>query len=520
MADYNEPYLTLKLQGLNYDTPAYDLPVDVWTDAQNIRFADGATEKFPGETPVFGTLSYDPNWFIPVGYSANYYWVYASTTGVAVTDMAAHFDITPVAGVSASADLDANWNGDRINNIVVMNNGKEAPIWWTGSTSTVMTALPNWPAGTTAGVVRAYKNYLIALNISDAGGDYPDKVKWSDAAPSGTVPTSWDETDPTKDAGEYELADTIGELIDGLPLGDAFIVYKRNATYLMQYIGGQFIFQFRKLYNETGAIATNCVASVAGSRHLLLTRDDLVVHDGSPAVPKSILDNRMRNWLFDTMNEDYYQRSYIAPNHADREMWVCFPSGTSAFADKALVWNYEDDTLGVRDLPLARYATSGIVDPGDASNWDADSQVWDADTTYWDEGTYSPTSHAVLVGDQTNSQFLEANKTNQFDGGNFLSYVSRESMPLLDRHNLKFLKRMYPRMSSTGNPTVQIRLGTQMYPTDAVTWDAERDFVIGVDDKLDFTLKGRYFSMKISSSADVNWKFHSFDFEIELAERW
>jgi len=517
LADYSEPYLTLKLNSLNFDTPAYDLPLDVWSAGQNIRFNDGATEKFSGESPVFGTPLFDPNWFIPVGYGANYYWLYADTTGVAVTDMSAHNDITPAAGVTGN--INTNWNGGLINNYAVLNNGVDAPIWWDGAPSNIMTALPAWPANQTAEVIRPYKNYLIAMNISDASGDFPDMVHWSDAAPTGSVPASWDETDPTKDAGKYEISDTQGEIVDGAALGDLFVVYKRQSCHTIQFIGGQFIFKFRQLYGDMGILATNCVAEVNG-RHLVLTTDDLVVHDGTSARPISILDNKARSWLFNAINKDTYHRSYIAPQHRKREMWICFPTGASEYANTAIVWNYEDDTIGVRDIPSARYAAPGIVDPGEAANWDADSQAWDDDITQWDDSAYAPTAFALLIGDQANSQFLEADKTNQFDGDDFISYATRESMPLIDRHNLKLIKAVYPRMTSSGNPTVQIRVGVQLHGTDAVSWGAEQDFVVGVDDKLDCLLKGRYVSFQVKSSGDVNWKLHSFDFEIELAERW
>ena len=201
-------------------------------------------------------------------------------------------------------------------------------------------------------------------------------------------------------------------------------------------------------------------------------------------------------------------------------MWVCFPTGESEYANAAIVWNYEDDTIGVREIPSARYAAPGIVDPGDAANWDADPQAWDDDLTQWNDSTYAPTAFALLIGDQANSQFLEADKTSQFDGEDFISYATRESMPLLDRHNLKLVKAVYPRMTSSGNPTVQIRLGIQMHGTDAVSWGPEQDFVVGIDDKLDVLMKGRYISYQVKSSGNVNWKHHSFDLEIELAERW
>ena len=515
MADYNEPYLTLKLNGIIYDTPAYDLPMDVWSEGQNIRFTDGSAEKFEGDSEVFGTLLNAPDWFIPVGYGVNYYWVYANQTAIAVTDMASHFDITPVAGVNAN--LDINWNGGLVNNYVVMNNGVEPPIWWDGATSNVMTALPAWPANQLAGVIRPYKNYLVAMNISDAAGEYPDLIQWSDAALPGGVPDSWDVADPTKDAGETTLSDTPGEIVDGAPLGDSFYIYKRNAVYAMQYTGGQFIHSFRRVYADIGAMATNCIG-VLDNRHLVLTSNDLIVHDGS-SPPQSILDRRMREWLFNTINEAYYSRSFIVPYHIKNEMWVCFPTGDSEFADTALVWNYVDNQIGLREINQVRHIASGVVDPGEDTTWDSDTNTWDVDSSIWNERGYSPTAFSLVIGDRTNSKFLEVDVGDTFNGTPFTSYIARDSMPLIDRHNLKLVKAVYPRMSSTAATTVKFRIGSQMHATDPITWCTERDFVIGVDDKIDLLKKGRYFSFRFSSGTDINWKLHSFDVEIERAER-
>lgn len=519
MADYDPPekYLTMQLTDINYDIPPQNLPMDVWSSGQNIRFVDGSTEKFEGEAQVFGTPLFDPNWFQPVGYGANYYWIYADITGIAVTDMSVHSDITPAAGVNG--DIIINWNGGLINNLAVMNNGVDTPVWWDGVTTNVMTALPAWPASTTARVIRPYKNYLIGMNMSDAAGDYPDMLWWSDAAPTGSVPASWDYTDPTKDAGRYELSDTIGEVIDGLTLGDAFIVYKRRKTYHMQYVGGQYIFKFRKLYDTIGMLAAGCAAEF-NKQHLVLTADDIVVHDGSQAKPKSILSQRMRQWFFDSISVDYYDRSFVTPYYAKREIWVCVPTGSSAFADLALVWNYELDTISLRALPLCRHMAPGIIDPSAVTAWDSDSESWDNDTTAWGTATYSPTAATMLMGDQTNTQFLEADNTDQFDGVNIATFVQRESMPLLDRRNIKLVKGLYPSMTSSGNPTIYIRIGSQMHPKDAIDWSAKLPFVIGTDDKVDIMKKGRYISVRFESEDNINWALDEMTWDIELAERY
>jgi hypothetical protein len=93
-------------------------------------------------------------------------------------------------------------------------------------------------------------------------------------------------------------------------------------------------------------------------------------------------------------------------------------------------------------------------------------------------------------------------------------------MPLLDRHNFKLIGGLYPRMSSSGNPTVKFRVGVQAQAKDAISWGPEQDFVIGVDDKVDVLMKGRYISIRCGSTDDVNWQLHSFDLDIELAERY
>ncbi len=515
--DYNEPYLTIRFNGVTFDTPAYDLPMDTWSSIKNIRFNDGKTEKCTGEAPVFGTPSTSPNWLTTVNYGANYYWIYSSVTAVYVTDMADnHYNITPAS--LTAGDVDMNWNGGLINNIVVMNNGAQAPIWWTGDTGSVMTVLPNWTAGYTAKVVRPYKSYLVAMNVYDGSAQLYDQVLWSDAAAPGYVPDSWDVSDPTKDAGQTELSDTPGEIIDGLQLSDTFIIYKQKSCYSMQFVGGQYIFKFRKLFENIGALSTDCVVNIPGRQHLVLTSDDLILHDGVSF--KSIIDNRVKKWLFSVINQDYYDRSFIVPNYEDNEVWVCVPTGSNEYADTAIVWNYDEDKFGFRDLPEPRFIAAGVVDPSESNKWDDDSDSWASDQTFWDERTFSPTASSLLIGDRASIQFLEANKTNTFDGDVFQSYAVRESMPFLDRHNFKLIKSVYPRFESTSQATVKIRIGVQDHATDSIDWGTEQDFIIGVDDKVDVLMKGRYVSFQVLSDTDINWKLNTVDFEVELAERF
>src|SRR3546814_15319645 len=74
----------------------------------------------------------------------------------------------------------------------------------------------------------AYKDFLIALNVTKGATNYPTMVKWSDLTGFGAVPASWDHTSPSNSAGENIINEMKVEIIDGLSLRDSFIIYAKN----------------------------------------------------------------------------------------------------------------------------------------------------------------------------------------------------------------------------------------------------------------------------------------------------
>ena len=106
-------------------------------------------------------------------------------------------------------------------------------ISYTGKTSTTFTGISRAQNSTTGAThlddapvfvtvyaksMRAFRSFLVALSINRAGVSYPRVVKWSTEAGIQGVPSSWNETTSTVDAGEYELADSKGDILDGLQL--------------------------------------------------------------------------------------------------------------------------------------------------------------------------------------------------------------------------------------------------------------------------------------------------------------
>jgi len=522
--------------GINRDVPDYELPYNVFSSCQNVRFDDNKVIKFKGHAEVYATPSIAPYHLYPVPTASTYYWVYAGLNKVYATEGTSHYNLTRQtagADVNYSADADIGWNGGILNGIPVFNNGVDDPQVWTPiGTSQRLTPL-DWVTGTStwsslgysAKVIRPFKNFLVALDFYNGTTRYPRQVRWSDAAVAGSLPSSWDDTDATKLAGfTTDLEETPGFAIDCLPQRDINVIYKEDSTWGMQLIGGNDVFRFFKMFSETGILSRRCVKEFEG-RHVVLTPGpDVIVHDGQNIT--SILTRRWRKWLSNNIDPTNYQRSYIAPNYARKEMWICFPTTDSTFPDKAIVWNWRDNTIGERDLPLASHIAFGIVDPSENSTWDSDSGTWDSDTTVWDQRYYNPTSQDLLIADPTNTKLYLADNTDQFDGVNMTSYVERTGLgivgqkrngeAIVDLNSIKSINGIIPKFNATNGTQIEVSIGTQMEIGDTVDWGTPQTFTVGTDYKLDFRRSGRLMGTRFKTITDSAWELTSYDLDVEV----
>ena len=515
--------------GIIKDTPDHDLPFDAWSDGRNVRFFDNKVLKFPGHLPPFGTPSVPPYWLLSVPTAALYFWLYAGLEKVFAFNAGVHTDITRLSG-DYTGGADNPWNGGLIGGVPVFTNGVDLPqVWNPASFSTKLIDLPNWPTTYRAKIIRPFREFLVALDITKGITRFPHMVKWSHPADPGTIPISWDETDPTKDAGEKDLTDTdAGFVLDCLPLRNVNIVYKEGSTWIMQHIGGTFVFRIDRIFEQLGLLAPRCVVTIGeGERHFLATADDLVIHDGQ--TPISLLDRRQRRTLVNTIDSVNFRRSFAVRNPTEKEYWFCYPEAGNSFPNRAIVWNQRDNTLGHRDIPLAAFGWTGVVEDLTGLTWDSDSGTWDSDSSVWGERLYGFKGAPVLAVPSP-ANIFQTDQTEQFNGQNFLSYIERLGMPLghdregnrVPEHDkFKLVSRIWPKVK--GGP-VNIRLGSQKLPGGAVTWTAAKSFNPATQIKLDFLDKpenggfvpGRYVTIRVESEANIHWELEAFDLDIKI----
>lgn len=275
--------------GLIKDAQPHELPDNAWSDAANVRFRNGAMERMKGDQRIFDVPAVTPYWLQPYYQGGKIYWIHAGLSAIYADDGTARTNISPASAPTGA--IDDRWTGGAIGGVLVMNNGKDAPLYWGGTG--VLAALPGWPASTTAKSLRPFKSFLVALGVTKSGTAYQHMVKWSVPAVPGAVPASWDHTDPALLAGEIDLAEDPSILVDQMPLGDANIIYKENSMYAMRATGGLDVFSFQRLPGDVGALSRGCIANTPMG-HVVLTHGDVVIHSGQG--PQSIANGVVRRY--------------------------------------------------------------------------------------------------------------------------------------------------------------------------------------------------------------------------------
>lgn len=491
--------------GLVTDQEGYELPPNALTTANNVRMAGGWAERIGGHEMVFTATAVVPYQLFAYSNATTDYVIHAGLTAAYVDDGTTRTNISPTPAPAATS---ANRiTGGTLNGVQVLNNQADAPWYWNGSVASDFTALPGWTSTHRCKALRPFKNQLIAINLTKGAASYPHMVKWSHTADPGAVPSSWDETDPALDAGEVDLAETPDPLVDGLPLGDQFIVYGHRSAYSMTYIGAPLIYRFQRLPGEYGMLAQNCVAQVPMG-HVVLTPGDVIVHSGS--FPRSILDGRAREWLFGQMNSTTYSAAFLAHNPIKQEVWICIPASGERFCTKALVWNYAQDALSTRDLPNLTSATPAVVNySNSAFAFSGVVGTFASITgTFADYDSFSA-REARLVLSSYDSEIYIADSGNLADGAAFTATIERTGLDMGAPDRRKLIREVWPLIDGTAGTQVTVQVGASENPTSAPTWNAAQNFTIGTSNKVDALVSGRYMSYRITSTGADPWRIRS-----------
>lgn len=495
--------------GVISDIAPFQSPPNAWTSARNVSFESGGVSKSGNRSEVM----------VPTTEVVNK--IYNKSGKVYYTTGKKVYQATGVGNVDVSKGLAEytatdEWFVTELSNVLVFVNESEVPQMFL-PTDSELSDLTGWgvenpseegdviPWRTSR--IRAYKNFLVAIGMIEDGKEYTQRVRWSDLALPNEAPPSWDATDTTKSAGFNDLSEARGKLVDGLVMGDYFILYTTQEVFLVSYVGGNNIFSFRKVFDNVSILAPECAAPVNGG-HFVVTTSDVIIHNGSSW--QSIITDKIKQNLFSAIGNGDPNKVKVQAYPAKNEIWVLYPSSKGANLDRAAIYNLDNGTWTFRELPSLTAISYGVIPSDDDKIIDTQTQIIDTDDNIING-----------VGQDFVKGSLFASATDlvwwAIDEGvsgtvNLPCSMIKQNLDFddwgVEATQHKQIKAIYPQFQGSG--VVNISVGIAENPYDAPRWSESVPFTIGSDRKADFRVTGRYISVRFEGFESASWTLMSY----------
>lgn len=517
--------------GLNTDIAPESLNPLAFTSVRNMSFHDRLPQKARGyKSDSFGSMPIVPYSLLPAQGPSDYTWVVMGLTEVYAFFNGNLIDITRQDdgdNVPYNASAFLPWTGAWVNGVTFLNNSINTPQFIGEiNANDRLQDLTNWPANVTCRCLRAFKNYLIALDVTkDDGQRYPTLFKWSHPADPGGVPPTWDETDASFLAGEFPLSATPGRLIEGVSLKNSFIVYKSDGIIAVRETRDNDIFRFDTISTKFGVPAVNCVTEFKPGMHAFISQTgDLMVNNGQGV--QSIATNRVRGLINSLVDSGQLDRSFCFTDIRNTEVVFCFVTENADWPNFGITWNWEENNFGTRSFAPISAVGPGkynlVTQSGEA--WNDDSGIWDEDFDSWDGVTANVISNRILAVSPETSESYLLGEGYTADEATTVSYVERRTLPVsgqdlegnltIDPHMVKLVTRVWPIIEVDTDETFQVRIGVQDSASGSITWETFNNFRPKQNAFLEPFTEGRYLSYRIQNSGTSNWKLIGFDIEI------
>jgi hypothetical protein len=365
-------------------------------------------------------------------------------------------------------------------------------------------------------------------------------VKTSEFALADTVPSSWDETDPTTDATENILAEMRSGITDAQNLGEEIIVYGLEEAWTMTADGSEEVWSYHKLFDDAGSLNANCSIEI-DKQHYVFGLYDIWRHDGTSKA--SISDQRVRDFVYQSIDMSKSNRCFVHFNERLKEVYFCFASGDRGVGfpindgcNRAAVYNIAEDNWTFYDLPYVYGAAEANIDTVDT--WTSTTLTWSTAGGSWLDQDDSLKRISVMCGDVDATTGV-SRSIYAFDlqgPGSVVSLpvdikatlgwtLERDGIDLdevgADLRGYKLCSSIYPqaRLETDAQP-LTFEVGSNDYFNQSPIMSAPQTYDGNTLYRLDFNTSGRYLKMLISHN-DWNYiKLSGIDFDLDvLGER-
>ncbi len=234
------------------------------------------------------------------------------------------------------------WSCDNFGEDLVLNPRNGPVFYWDATTPTAraieisgLSGSSDTPEIAIRVLVAQQSRHVIAFGANTLGTSVQDKmlVRWSSSEDAG----DWTPT-TTNTAGDYPL-NRGSEIITAVQLRSDIVIFTDQSMYLMQYIGGQYVFGFTVIANNVYVAGFNAVATI-GDVAYWYGSAGFYYYDGRV----QFLDCPISAYLAQDIDSTNGDKIYACTNTLRNEITWFYQSRDSATdeVDKYVSYNYQE----------------------------------------------------------------------------------------------------------------------------------------------------------------------------------
>jgi len=373
-----------------------------------------------------------------------------------------------------------NWGEDLI---ITQKDG--STYEWDLSAGTRATVVANAPTTSTLSLVSTETRHVVCMGTETTIGtsNTQDKmfIRWSDQE-------NYNQWTPnvTNSAGSQRIAGG-SEIRCARPAKGTVLVWTDTTMQSMSFIGPPFIFGFRQLGNDCGAVGLNSAIVVDDVAYWMSDGQFFRYAGAVQEIPCSIL-----NHVFDDINKTQYSQVYAGQNSNFSEVIWYYCSSNSEECDRYAIYNYLENSWYYGTMNRSTYQDNGVELNPLATEYFANSNV------YTISNINGLTDGRSLIYAQESG--VDA------DGAALPAFIQSGDGDIADGETFSFINKVIPDFQNqTGNAV--LTLSVKDYPNDTATV-GETLTVSNTTGFLNTRIRGRQSNIKIENTAvGDNWRF-------------
>jgi hypothetical protein len=354
-----------------------------------------------------------------------------------------------------------------------------------GMSSNRATAIANAPTTSTLSLVSTETRHVVCMGTETTIGDTTtqDKmfIRWSDQE-------NYNQWTPnvTNSAGSQRIAGG-SEIRCARPAKGTILVWTDTTMQSMSFIGPPFIFGFRQLGNDCGAVGLNSAIVIDDVAYWMSDGQFFRYAGSVQEIPCPIL-----NHVFDDINKTQYPQVYAAQNSEFSEVVWYYCSSSADQNDRYVIYNYLENSWYFGTMDRSTYQDNGV-------------ELNPLATEYL--ATSNASTISTINGLTEGRSLIYAQESGvDADGSALTAYIQSGDGDIADGETFSFINKVIPDFQNQTGNTV-ITLSVKDYPNDTATV-GETLTVNNTTRFVNTRIRGRQSNIKIqNNNIGDNWRF-------------